>query len=331
MRQSLWDRRLGGRGERRTPLTRFGGGPATRTVHAPAHVEQARGAEAGARPRLPAVALVLAGCFAAGLGGGRPLAEATRAWLSGSAPRVEAIGVRGAEQLSADEISAATGVPRGSDLRGVDADAVAAQLAQHPWIASARAVELPTGRLLVEVSERHAVATVSAREAKQAFAVDANGTAFAKLGNDALGELPRVVQSDPIVIGEPNPTLAQAVELAGQIASAGLPRPLEIAIAAADDPDGFSLRLADFAPRIVLGRDGLGERLGALARVLEAAPPEAAAAATLDLRFADQVVLRGTPSSTEAADATGKHAGAAPSGPAASGGHGGSKTGGMRS
>ena len=152
-------------------------------------------------------------------------------------------------------------MPRGIDLRGVDADAVAAQLAQHPWIASARAVELPTGRLLVEVSERHAVATVSARDAKQAFAVDANGTAFAKLGDDALGELPRLVQSDPIVIGEPNPTLAQAVELAGQIAAAGLPRPLEIAIAAADDPDGFSLRLADFAPRIVLGRDGLGERL----------------------------------------------------------------------
>ncbi len=136
------------------------------------------------------------------------------------------------------------------------------------------------------------------------------------------------MQSSPIAIGEPNPELAAAVELAGQLGAAGLPRPLEIDVAAADDPTGFALRLADFAPLVVLGRDDLALRLQALARVLETAPPEAAGADTLDLRFADQVVLRGTPSSNEAVDATGQHSGAVPSGPAASGGRGGPKQGG---
>ena len=328
MRQGLWDRRLGGRGERRPPLTRFGSGSPTRTVHAPAHVEQARAAETGARRGQPAVAFVLAASFAAGLGGGGSVAEAAAAWLSGSAPRVEVIAVRGADQLSAADISAATGVPRGIDLRGVDASAVAARLARHPWIASARAVELPTGRLLVEVVERHAVATVSARDAARAFAVDANGSAFAPLGDDARHDLPRLVQSAPVVIGEPNPELAAAVELAGQLAARGLPRPLEIEVAGPEDPAGFSLLLEGFAPRVVLGRDDLGERLRALARVLEVGPPEAAGADTLDLRFADQVVLRGTPPSNEAADATGPHAGATPSGSEASGGRGGPKQGG---
>ena len=335
MRQSLWDRRLGGRGERRPPVTRFGGGGGggspTRSVHAPAHVEQARSVEMGARRGLPTVAFVLAGSFAVGLGGGGPVAEAAAAWLSGSAPRVEVIAVRGARQLSATDISAATGVPRGIDLRGVDASAVAVQLAQHPWIASARAVELPTGRLLVEVVERQAVATVSARDSKQAFAVDANGSAFAPLLDDATLELPRLVQKAAVVIGEASPDLAAAVELAGQLAARGLPRLLEIEVSGPEDPAGFSLRLEGFAPRIILGRDDLGERLRALARVLEVRLPEATGADTLDLRFADQVVLRGTPPSNEAADATGPHAGTAPSGSEASGGRGGPKQGGVRS
>ncbi len=328
MRKSLWDRRLGGQGERRPPLTRLGGGSAARSGHVPAHVEPARSAESKLRLRQPAVAFVLSASFAMGLGGGGAVAEATAAWLSGSAPRVEVIGVRGAEQLSAADVSAATGVPRGIDLRGVDADAVATQLMQHPWIASARAVELPTGRLLVAVVERHAVATVSARGSEQAFVVDANGTAFAKLAGDATHALPHLVQSTAVVIGEPNPALAEAVELAGQIAVAGLPRLLEIEVSAADDPTGFALRLHDFAPRILLGRDGLAERLGALVRTLASGTPEISGAETLDLRFADQVVLRGTPASKEAADATGSHTGAAPSGSEASGGRGGPKQGG---
>ncbi|MFI5217660.1 MAG: cell division protein FtsQ/DivIB [Candidatus Limnocylindria bacterium] len=323
MRQGLWDRRLGGRGERKSPLTRFGAAGGTRIAPAPSHVEQPRGEATAGRRGPPAVALVLAASFAAGLGGGSSVAEAAASWLSGQAPQLEAIAVRGAGQLGSAEIAAATGVPRGVDLRRVDADAVAAQLARHPWIASARAVELPAGRLLVDVVERIAVATVSAPGSEQSFAVDANGAPFAPAGGVPTGELPRLVQGAPVALGEESPELAVAVDLASRLAALGLPRSLEIGIAAPDDPTGFWLRLEGFAPRVVLGRDDLEARLAALARVLEAAPPEAAAAATLDLRFADQVVLRGTPSGNPAAGATGP--GMAASGPEASGGRVGSK------
>jgi len=326
MRQGLWDRRLGGRGERKSPLTRFGAAAPTRIAHAPSHVEQPRGGELAARRGPSAVALVLAASFAAGFGGGSSVAEAAASWLSGQAPRLEAIAVRGAGQLGSAEVAAATGVPRGVDLRRVDAPEVAARLARHPWIASARAVELPEGRLLVDVVERLAVATVSAPGSEQAFAVDANGTPFAPAGGLAPRELPRLVQSGPVAIGEPNPALAEAVDLATRLAVLGLPQPLEIGVAAQDDPAGFWLRLEGLAPRVVLGRDDLDARLRALARVLEAAPPEAAQAAALDLRFADQVVLRGTPPGKRAAVATGPHAAA--SGPDASGGRVGSKPGG---
>lgn len=330
MREGLWDRRLGGRGERKPPLMRFMKNASTRIARAPSQVEQPRGGETAARRGPPAAALVLAASFAAGFGGGSSVAEAAVCWLGGQAPRLEAIAVRGSGQLSSAEVAAATRLPRGVDLRRVDAADVAARLSRHPWIASARAVELPAGRLLVDVVERRAVATLSASESERAFAVDANGTPFAPASGDATGGLPRLVQSGPVVIGEGSPALVEAVDLAARLSAQGLPRPLEIGVAAQDDPAGFSLRLEGFAPLVILGRDHLDARLHALARVLEAGSSEAAQAAALDLRFADQVVLRGTPPGKEAAVATGPRASATPSGPDASGGRVGSKPGGER-
>ncbi len=327
MREGLWDRRLGGRGEQKSPLTRFGTAAGARIARSPASVEdRARGDEPAERRGPPSVALVLAASFAAGLGGGSSVAQAAASWLSGQAPRLEAIAVRGAGQLSSAEVAAATGVPRGVDLRQVDPPEVAARLAQHPWIASARAVELPEGRLLVDVVERIAVATVSAPDSGSVFAVDANGTPFAPAGAGPAAGLPRLVQSAPVSVGAADPALAEAVDLAGRLAALGLPRPLEIGVPAPDDPIGFWLKLEGYPPQVILGRDDLDARLGALTRVLEVAPPDAAGAATLDLRFADQVVLRGTPSGKPEAVATGPRAAASVSG--ASGGRVDSKPGG---
>ena len=328
MREGLWDRRLGGRAERKSPLLRFGAAASTRIARAPSQVEQPRSAESAARRGPPTAALVLAASFAAGLGGGSSVAEAAVSWLAGKAPRLESIAVRGSGQLSSAEIAAATGVPRGVDLRRVDAGDVAARLSDHPWIASARAVELPAGRLLVDVVERLAVATVSAPGSELAFVVDATGTAFAPASGPATRELPHLVQSRPVAIGDGDPALGEAVELAARLAALGLPRPLEIGVAAPDDPTGFTLQLEGFAPRVVLGRDDLDARLDALARLLETGPASAAEAATLDLRFADQVVLRGTLPGNPGAIATGP--GAVPSGTEASGGRLGSKPGGER-
>jgi hypothetical protein len=347
MRQGLWDRRLGGRSEPKSPLTRFGTSAGSRFARpsAPAD-EPARAGEPGPRRGPRAAALVLAASFAAGFGGGSSLAEAVASWLGGREPRVEAIAVRGASQLSKEEVAEATGVPRGEDLRRVQAPKVASRLTQHPWIASARAVELPEGRLLVEVVERVAVATVSAPGSDAVFAVDGSGRPFAPAGDRLArkppqaapgepqvseggppqGRLPRLVQSAPVAVGQESPELAEAVAFAGQLAALGLPRPVEIGVSAPDDPTGYWLRLEDFAPRILLGREELDARLQALARLLEAAPPAAAEAAVLDLRFADQVVLRGTPSGKPEAIATGPHAPA--SGQDASGGRARSQPGG---
>jgi cell division protein FtsQ len=322
MRQGLWDRRLGGRRDGDTPLTLLGRPPAPRL---PAPSGPARAGEPAARRTRRGRALVLAASLAAGLGGGASLAEAVAWLLTGDSPRLAVIAVRGSEQLTAAEIAAATGLPRGIELRRLDPAAVAARLAESPWIARVNAVELPSGRLIVEVTERRAVATVSARGGAQPFAVDASGTPFAPARAEAQDALPRLVLGARILPGEPDPELARAVDLAGRIEAGGLPRPHEIGVAPPDDPTGFWLRLSAGGPRVLLGRDQPESRLGALARLLEADLPEAAQVATLDLRFADQVVLRGKLPAEGAAVTAPPHGGAAAPGAGASGGRGGSK------
>jgi len=68
-----------------------------------------------------------------------------------------------------------------------------------------------------------------------------------------------------------------------------------VQVSAQDDPEGFALQLADPRARVVLGREDLDARLDDLAQLLSARPDAVAAAEQIDLRFADQAVLRDGP------------------------------------
>jgi hypothetical protein len=72
----------------------------------------------------------------------------------------------------------------------------------------------------------------------------------------------------------------------------GLAAPDEVRVAAPGDPEGVSLRLPGLAGVVVLGRESFDARLRDLARLIESQPEAAARAARIDLRFADQAVLR---------------------------------------
>jgi hypothetical protein len=124
----------------------------------------------------------------------------------------------------------------------------------------------------------------------QPRAVDAEGNPFAPVAPDALPELPRVASRAAVAPGEPSAALAAAVELAERLAGLGLPPAAEVAI----DPGGSALRLRGLAPRFLLGRDP-DAALARLARLVDSGPPQALLAATVDLRFQDQAVLRPGP------------------------------------
>ena len=204
-------------------------------------------------------------------------------------PRLRAIHVLGTTRLSDAEIRAAAGVARGDALRDVVASRVAERLTANGWVRSARVARLPSGTLLLALDEREPRAVLAGPEPR---AVDADGTPFARVAGEAFPELPRLVPAARVAPGEPSAALAAAIALAERLAGLGLPPARSVEIAAEGNPEGQSLRLRGLAPRFVLGGDP-EPALARLATFVAAAPPEALLAATIDLRFQDQVVLRG--------------------------------------
>ena len=230
---------------------------------------------------------------------------------SGFAPGpLETLAVRGTRVLTPEDVAAATGMARGTALDDLDPAELAETLTSHAWIAEARAVPLPGGQLVLRVVEHEAVAILAGPEP---WAVDAAGVPFAPAPPGPRADLPQLVPDQRPPNGEAAPALARAVALARALAARGLPAPVEIAIAAPEDPEGFRLQLADLAPQVILGHEDLDARLDALAELLDAELPAVSGASRVDLRFEGQAVLDGSPSPDGAAQAAATRGDAAPS------------------
>ncbi len=248
------------------------------------------------RPHPPLYAVVPAAVVASltiGALFGSPLVATARSWIAGETVRLEAISVRGAEHLSLAEIAESTGLPPGAEWASVDPRKIEASLIEHPWIANASAVRLPTGRLLVHVTEHIPRALVALGKPAQDFAVNVQGAPFAPAGNRVPSGLPRLIPSGAVERDIADERLARAIELAYRLPEFDLPLPSELFISDEADPTGFAFRLPGLKPRIVLGHSHFDARLTSLARLLETGLEEVEDAETLDLRFADQAVLRG--------------------------------------
>jgi cell division septal protein FtsQ len=232
--------------------------------------------------------------------------------LGGDA-QLDAISVRGASHLAIAEVAAATGVPRSAALSSIEPASVEERLEDHAWIAEASALRLPTGRLLVGVTETVPVAVLAAGQPAQTFLIDADGVPFAPAEGSPDEALPRVVTDRAVAPLEPDEDVARAVQLARDLPRFGLAQPVWISVAAESDRRGFALRLPGLRARIVLGWEDLDAKLRELARLLAADVPEIGSAAELDLRFADQAVLRNEPLPEGAAQAAAARGRAAPS------------------
>jgi hypothetical protein len=283
------------------------------------HLERIR-SEAAPRPPISLlVPAAVVASLAIGLLFGSPLVATARSWIAGEPVRIEAISVRGTQLLSPAEIAAATGLPPSSEWASADPREIEASLIAHPWIADARAVRLPTGRLLVHITEQIPRALVGIGKPAQDFAVNLEGMPFALAEERAPAGLPRLIPNEPVEREVADPRLAGAIALAYRLPEFDLPLPSEFFLSDETDPTGFAFRLPGLKPRIVLGRSHFDARLTGLARLLKTGLEELEGSETLDLRFADQAVLRGAPppqGAKQAAAARGRAAssGAGPTG-----------------
>ena len=208
---------------------------------------------------------------------------------------VKEVRIAATTHVSADEIQELAGIEVGDRLLTVDPDRVAAKLATHPWIASARVRrELPSV-LSIDVTERRAAASALMGAI---YLLDDSGRPFKRATFEEADGLPVITG----VTREQYAALRSASEAVFREAMALLeaygdrPRLSEIHV---DPRSGFSLVLLDGAGEIRLGRGGTAEKLARLDSILKALVPRgpsALATVYLDGAQADRVTIRLRPS-----------------------------------
>jgi cell division septal protein FtsQ len=292
------------RSRRRPNRTRAEHKAEARRVRAMSHLQRVRGQEPPKRAPHALFALAVGAALLAGAASGLSLARGSD-WLGGDTPPRD-VSVAGARHLAALEVATAAGISPDSLAGGVSLSEVERRLEEHSWVAGARALRLPSGRLLLGIEERLPAAIVGAAGADRQLLVDETGTPFADAPAEVDPALPRIVMAETPAPAQPHAEIASAIRLARALPDLGLGPAVEITLAAADDPAGLSLRLEGVSALVLLGRDDLDSKLRELARLLTAGVPEVAEASEIDLRFAEQAVLRNGSPPEEAASSGGR-------------------------
>jgi len=218
---------------------------------------------------------------------------------SGDPVRVRSVAVLGNQRLSAASVAQASGVAPDSIATRLDTKQIARTLERHPLIGSARSIVLPHGQLVVSVEERNPVALLRGRPgAKQEVVwrlVDSTGTPFANTRAEAWSRLPRLRSARARATGVVDPTLVEAIRIAMQIDRERAPAVAEreIELPTKGSGIGWVLHSQTLPHRVILGTQDLEPRLERLAMLLDADLPTARGVEEIDLRFADQAVLRG--------------------------------------
>ena len=263
--------------------------------------------------RVPAwLALLAAAALGLALGSG-----AREGWPRALGPgplALERISVAGARRVPAAELASAAALAPGTPFAGLDRAAVAARVAAHPWIATARVTTLAPDVLLLQVREREPAALAWLGRPPAPWLVDRAGTPFAPARGDE--GYPRLVGVAEFTRDEPHPRLAQGVRLVEALVARNLPLPREIRVGG-DDPHvlpAFSMPTPEGEKRVWVGGEGdPGAKLERLKRLLREVRPETAAARVIDVRFGEQVLLRGGPPSQEGGTAQARGGAAVPS------------------
>jgi cell division septal protein FtsQ len=230
--------------------------------------------------------LLGAAAFAAGLAFADRFAEES----ARSRPElftVRRLEVEGARRL--DAVSLARAVLPADAPDPITPGEVAARLEAHPWIASVAVARLAPDAVVARITE-YEPAAVAMALGEPPLLVDAAGVAFAEAEGDAWSALPQLVVAEPPARGRRDPLLAQGVELARRVAEAGF-EGIEIALDGEDPNAVPALRVTGVPARIVLGAGDPTPKLERLVRTL-AGPVRGLALREIDLRFAEQVVLK---------------------------------------
>lgn len=211
------------------------------------------------------VLLVLAVAAACGWGGRWALAQVV------DSPRFQIRNIEFSHtpHLGEEDLLRLASVEMGEPLLGIDTDQVARRIASHPWVATARVSRRLPSSLVIEVTERHAVAAVAL---SGLYLIDRSGRPFKRASMEEADGLPVVtgIERDRYAqmreVSEAAFREAMAV-LDDYRSKPGRPMVGEVNI---DPGHGFSLFLLEGGAEIRLGRGDFGKKLAQLDQIFDA-------------------------------------------------------------
>jgi cell division protein FtsQ len=213
---------------------------------------------------------------------------------------VTEVSVVGARRIPEATVRTAAGIDVGTDLLGIDPEAVADRLEAVPGILRARAARHLPSRVVITIEEREPYALVNLSRPDGAAGlvwVDATGHLVGPERHGAMPALPILsgVEPPPATAGEPvgdrlqtGLALLHALKRAGGLVA---DRVSEVDLGPAGGPVLYTVD----GMAVWLGPEGWDERLARLDAVLGGLAEQQEPVATVDLRFRDQVVLRPRP------------------------------------
>jgi hypothetical protein len=216
------------------------------------------------------------------------------AFLQSSFFKISQITVHGADRVSADEIIARSDLYRGQALCSIHPVDVISRLTALPWIAAARVHVVPTGHVDLLINERVPHAAILFRH--KYVLLDQEGVAL---------EMASTAPSVPLI--SVDGVALPWVRLGDRVPSGGVRDALRsLALLPVEEiARGLRLHVDRTGAVIVTTADGvtvllglprgLGGRAAMLPQVLAAIRRQRLRAASVDLRFAGSVILRGLP------------------------------------
>jgi len=188
--------------------------------------------------------------------------------------------------LGQAELVGLAGVKIGDKLLGIDTDEVAARIAAQPWVASVRTSRQLPSTLVIEVTEKRAVAVAAL---SGLYLVDESGCPFKRATMDEADGLPALTGIERARYAEMRDASEAAFReamtaLAEYRSRPGRPVVGEVNI---DPSFGFSLFLLDGGAEIRLGRGNLGKKLAQLDQIFDAVQTHAGGLAALRIVHLD--------------------------------------------
>jgi cell division protein FtsQ len=183
--------------------------------------------------------------------------------------QIRAIEFSPTPHLGQPEVVGLAAVSLGDKLLGVDTDTVAARIATHPWVASVRTSRRLPATLVIEVTERHAVATAAL---SGLYLIDESGRPFKRATMDEADGLPVLTGIDRARYAQmrdvSEAAFREALAVLHQYGEhPGRPPVGEVSI---DPGFGFSLLLLEGGAEIRLGQGNFSKKLAQLDQILEA-------------------------------------------------------------